>query len=52
MIRNVMRLTTEEVVEFHKSCSSSGLSIGEVSSLRRIHGLNKFNEEDKVWCDP
>jgi hypothetical protein len=44
-----MRLSVEEVIEVHNGHISDGLSISAISSLRRIHGLNKFEEEPKVY---
>jgi hypothetical protein len=43
-----MQLSPEEVVEGHSSSLTDGLSTAAVTSLRRIHGLNKLEGEVKV----
>lgn len=48
-MRNNMRLSVEEVIKVHNGHMTDGLSISAISSLRRIHGLNKFEEEPKVY---
>ena len=44
-----MQLSPEEVVEGHSSSLTDGLSTAAVTSLRRIHGLNKLEGEVKVF---
>ena len=43
-----MQSSPEEVIEGHNSNITEGLSIGAISSLTRIHGLNKLEGEAKV----
>jgi hypothetical protein len=51
-MRNIMRLSVEEVIEVHNGHMTDGLSFSAISSLRRIHGLNKFEDEPKVTQMP
>jgi hypothetical protein len=50
-MRNVMRVSVEDVVKGHDSNLMDGLSIPAIASLRRIHGLNKLEAEEKVRYD-
>ena len=43
-----MRETEESVLELHSTDVNRGLNVTAVSSLRRIHGLNKLEGEVKV----
>lgn len=44
-----MQGSLEEVIEGHNSNITEGLSIAEISSRVRIHGLNKLEGEVKVY---
>jgi magnesium-transporting ATPase (P-type) len=48
MLRDPSLSSAEEVVQALKSDPANGLMVTEVSALRRIHGLNKLEEEEKV----
>lgn len=43
-----MQGSVEEVIEGYNSNLKEGLSIAEISSRSRIHGLNKLEGEVKV----
>jgi magnesium-transporting ATPase (P-type) len=47
-MREIMRQTSDEVLESHKIDINFGLSAADVNASRRIHGLNKFGEEEEV----
>ena len=47
-MRKFSKDTREQVVETLSSDSRQGLSLNQVVSLRRAHGLNKLEEEAKV----
>lgn len=47
-MRSLSKVTAEEVVEVLSSDSSVGLSSLNIVSLRREHGSNKLEEEEKV----
>ena len=46
--RQFHRLTVEEAVEALKSDVSAGLSSNDIEPLRKIHGVNKLEAEEKV----
>jgi magnesium-transporting ATPase (P-type) len=45
------KITAREVLEHYQSDSEYGLSTSAVVSLKKIHGLNKLAEEEKVRND-
>lgn len=47
-MRKFARDTTEQVVEGLGSDLVQGLNASQVVSLRKVHGLNKLEEEEKV----
>jgi magnesium-transporting ATPase (P-type) len=47
-MRRFARDTTEHVVEALGSNQLQGLNSSQVASLRKAHGLNKLEEEEKV----
>jgi hypothetical protein len=47
-MRKFAKITGEEVVEILSSDSTNGLSQLNIASLRRVHGLNKLESEEKV----
>lgn len=47
-MRKFSKDTKEQVVETLSSDSKDGLNAAQVASLRRAHGLNKLEEEQKV----
>lgn len=47
-MRRYSKVTSDEVVETLSSNATTGLSAQNLSSLRKAHGLNKLEEEEKV----
>jgi magnesium-transporting ATPase (P-type) len=48
-MRKFSKDTSEQVVETLSSDTRLGLSLNQVGSLRKAHGLNKLEEEEKVF---
>jgi hypothetical protein len=48
MMRDPWLSSADEVVQALQSDAQNGLMVTDVSALRRIHGQNKFEEEEKV----
>ena len=48
-MRKYAKDTTEQVIDTLSSNLRQGLSSIQVASLKKEHGLNKLEEEEKVW---
>lgn len=48
VLRKFAKVTAREVLENFQSDSEYGLSNAAIASLKKIHGVNKIAEEEKV----
>lgn len=47
-MRKCARLTVSEIVDLFHTDFEHGLTLNDVSTLRKVHGFNKLPEEKKV----